>query len=440
MKYLTPGLRVAIPAVIGTALLTSMLGAPAEAATRSGQPQATSTYPASRAPVRTLVSTDQADARINTKLAKRIGDARFGSDFSVVVLDAATQQVVFSRRGDAAMLSASNMKIITAVNTVATVGPDTRFRTSVFAGANPGDITIQGGGDPMLTTADLKSLAKTTAASLDPDTPVVVSTDLNLFPAASLAPGWPRGYVPSSASPVTALARLGDYSVNPTERAVSVFIAKLRSLGFATRRGTEVDVPASTTPIAGSSRHTAGDAIRLMLNVSENNIAENLFRHVALAAGLPATWRGARTAAESTLAALGIDTTGLALMDGSGLSRTNRVSALALANVVRLSTAGDKARFAVLYARNSMPTSGTSGTLDDTFGRYTTNPSRCAQGVVRAKTGTLSDTIGLSGVTIGADGQKKVFSILVNHRPQRFSALSIRQAADGLAATITGCW
>ncbi len=422
MKYLTPGLRVAIPAVVGIALLASMVVAPAEAATSA------------------LVTSDQADTRINAKLTKRIGNARLGSDFSVVVLDAATREVVFSQHGDASMLPASNMKLMTAVNTVATVGPETTFRTAVFAGAGPGDITLQGGGDPMLTTTDLKSLAKAATATLDPSTPVIVSTDLNLFPAASLGPGWQRGYLPSSAAPVTALARLGDYSMNPSDRAVSTFIAKLRSLGFTAKRGAEVDVPASATPIAGSADHTAGDAIRLMLSVSENNVAEVLYRHVALASGRAATWRGARSAAESTLAALGIDTAGLVLNDGSGLSRTNRVTALALANVVRLSTAGDKARFAVMYAPDAMPTSGTSGTLDDAFGRYNTKPSRCAQGAVRAKTGTLSDTIGLSGVAIGADGQEKVFAILVNHRPQRFSALSTRQAADGLAATITGCW
>jgi hypothetical protein len=30
--------------------------------------------------------------------------------------------------------------------------------------------------------------------------------------------------------------------------------------------------------------------------------------------------------------------------------------------------------------------------------------------------------------------------MLVNNRPQRYSALATRQALDGLGATITGCW
>ena len=83
------------------------------------------------------------------------------------------------------MLPASNMKIITAVTTVAAVGPDHVFRTAVFPGAAPGEIVLQGGGGPLLTSADLRSLASDVAASLDPAVPITVSTDLNLFAAPS---------------------------------------------------------------------------------------------------------------------------------------------------------------------------------------------------------------------------------------------------------------
>jgi D-alanyl-D-alanine carboxypeptidase len=59
---------------------------------------------------------------------------------------------------------------------------------------------------------------------------------------------------------------------------------------------------------------------------------------------------------------------------------------------------------------------------------------------VYAKTGSLYDTISLSGVAVTVAGGERLFSILVNHRPQRYSALSARQVLDGLTATITGCW
>jgi D-alanyl-D-alanine carboxypeptidase/D-alanyl-D-alanine-endopeptidase (penicillin-binding protein 4) len=239
---------------------------------------------------------------------------------------------------------------------------------------------------------------------------------------------------------VTSLARLGDYSKDPSAGALKVFSQRLEALGFTVQRGPEVDVAADATPLASVSKHTATDAVHLMLRESENNVAEVLFRQVAIAKGQPATWAGGQIAATATLAELGLDTAGLALVDGSGLSRKNRLTALTLANVTRFSSTGDPARFAVMYDASAMPISGVSGTLDSKYGRFTTKQSRCARGAVRAKTGTLFDTIGLSGVTNATDGQQKAFSILVNDRPQRFTALATRQAADGLAATVNGCW
>jgi D-alanyl-D-alanine carboxypeptidase/D-alanyl-D-alanine-endopeptidase (penicillin-binding protein 4) len=385
-------------------------------------------------------STEQAEARINARITARIDNPRFGSDVAVAVLDAASGRVIFSRKADRPMLPASNMKIVTAVTTVAAVGPDRTFRTAVFAGPGAGEIILQGGGDPLLTSSDVRSLASDVALSLDPASPVTVSSDLNLFAPPSRAPGWPRGYIPSVAASVSPLARLGDYSTDPAASALQVFRQRLKALGFTVQAGSEVDVAPDAAPLAEVSRHSAADAVRIMLRESENNVAEVLFRHVAIAKGQPATWEGARTAAAATLAELGIDTAGLAIVDGSGLSRKDRLTALALANVTRLSSTGDPARFAVMYDASAMPISGVSGTLDSKYGRFTTKHSRCARAEVRAKTGTLFDTIGLSGVTTATDGQQKAFSILVNDRPQRFTALATRQAADGLAATVNGCW
>jgi D-alanyl-D-alanine carboxypeptidase/D-alanyl-D-alanine-endopeptidase (penicillin-binding protein 4) len=177
-----------------------------------------------------------------------------------------------------------------------------------------------------------------------------------------------------------------------------------------------------------------------MLNDSENNVAEALYRQVAIARGLPATWAGGREAARQVLADLGIDASGMALLDGSGLSRRDRVSPRFLADVLRMARVTNPAPFTAMFASEALPLSGRTGTLDDRYGRFTTKQSRCAQGLVHAKTGTLFDTIGLSGVASATSGGERIFSMLVNHRPQRFSALATRQALDGLAATITGCW
>jgi D-alanyl-D-alanine carboxypeptidase/D-alanyl-D-alanine-endopeptidase (penicillin-binding protein 4) len=93
-----------------------------------------------------------------------------------------------------------------------------------------------------------------------------------------------------------------------------------------------------------------------------------------------------------------------------------------------------------MFDSGSLPTSGVDGTLKAKFHRFTSIPSACAKGAIRAKTGTLHDTITLSGTTHDIDGDLKVFSFLVNNPPRNVTPLRTRQAIDGLAATITGCW
>ncbi|HQR80703.1 MAG TPA: D-alanyl-D-alanine carboxypeptidase/D-alanyl-D-alanine-endopeptidase, partial [Actinomycetota bacterium] len=176
-----------------------------------------------------------------------------------------------------------------------------------------------------------------------------------------------------------------------------------------------------------------------MLQVSENNIAEMLYRQVAVERGRKGTFKGGRLAARDTLRELGLDTTGLKLMDGSGLSRDDRLTPRFLTTLLRLALQTNQFPEFKSFL-SSLPVGGRTGTLSPSTARFTTAPSRCAAGQVFAKTGTLFDTIGLSGYTRAADGELKVFSALVNNRPQRYSPLSTRQAVDGLVATVNGCW
>lgn len=385
-----------------------------------------------------LEPANAAEARMSLKLAERLRNRALGTDVTVAVLDEATNRLIVNRGATVPQLPASNMKVITALAALATLGPDRRFSTRVLAGSRPNEVILQGGGDPLLTDRDLRRLARLTAAKLTRGRPVTLRIDDHLFAGPLRAPGWPRSYLGSVAAPVRSLARVGDYSTGNLTRAVAIFRKALARRGFTVALRSGIRAPANANVLAEVSRHDVRQAVKLMLSESENNVAEVLFRHTALASGQPGTWAGGRQAVTSLLSSLGLDTTGLRLMDGSGLSRANRVTALALAQIARLSRLDP--RFATMYERGAMPVSGRSGTLDDRYGRYSTKPSRCARGKIRAKTGTLFDTVGLTGITIGGDGQEKSFSILVNHRPQRVSTLTTRRAVDGLAATINGCW
>jgi D-alanyl-D-alanine carboxypeptidase/D-alanyl-D-alanine-endopeptidase (penicillin-binding protein 4) len=187
--------------------------------------------------------------------------------------------------------------------------------------------------------------------------------------------------------------------------------------------------------LAESRGKALGAQVAYMLQQSDNNVAEALHRMVALKTGFDATWDGARQAQVAGLAALGIPLTST-MYDGSGLSRRDRVSPATLAATLAAIMDGRHPNLVGLQ-HGSFAVAGVSGTLAPEYKRYVTTPTRCAAGLIEAKTGSLSGVISLSGFARGADGNVKIFSFLLNKVP---STLTTRRAVDKLAATVTGCW
>lgn len=420
-------LSTVVPAVLTTCAVLlgaagGPLGAPAQAA----------------APLAVPAANDDPVA-VDALLHKRLDNPRLGTEVGMIVIDAASGALVSAEDPDTPMLPASNMKVVTAVAALARLGGQTVLRTTVRQGVTPADVVLEGGGDPLLTTRELQRLAKRTARAIPAGTAVTVHVDDDLFPRTGKAPGWTRTYLGSEAARVEALARVGDYSRDPSANAGRVFVDRLKRLGVAATLGPEADGGQGTV-LAQTDGHRVEDAVAVMLRHSENNVAEVLHRQVAVASGVPATWEGARTAVEQVLREAGIDPAGQVLDDGSGLSRANRVTARLLAGVLRYARVQNPKPFASMFESDAMPVAGQTGTLITGFGRYVTKHSRCARGQVQAKTGSLFDTTALSGIAHTVSGGERIFSVLVNDRPQRYSALSTRQAIDGLTATMTGCW
>lgn len=103
----------------------------------------------------------------------------------------------------------------------------------------------------------------------------------------------------------------------------------------------------------------------------------------------------------------GVNTTGLALTDGSGLSRNDMITAEAS---VQLLTYMARHRYASVF-REALPIAGVDGTLRN---RMKGTP---AENNVRAKTGSLSSASSLAGYVTTAGGENLVFSIMVNNYP-----------------------
>lgn len=384
--------------------------------------------------------TNADEERVAAKLEARLDNPRLGNDVAVLVEDVHSGNEVASVDANTPFLPASNMKIITAVNALTVLGPDHRFTTKVTLSEDGGTLRLVGGGDPLLSDAQLRLLAEQTVTALAGAAPNQLAFDDTLFSGKDRGPGWTGGYLPYVVAPVRALARVYDYSSTPEVNATKAFARALAKLGLKTTFVGRSAAQTSDRELATNTAHSVRGAVRLMLQVSENNVAEVLYRQVAVHSGQRGNWAGARTAATATLKSLGINTEGAVLADGSGVSRNDRVTATQLVNTLELTANKANTRLRMVYYGKALPTSGESGTLDARYGRYTSGPSACARGAVFAKTGTLFDTIALSGFTTGKDGALKAFSFLVNDRPQSVSQLSTRRAVDALAATVNGCY
>jgi D-alanyl-D-alanine carboxypeptidase/D-alanyl-D-alanine-endopeptidase (penicillin-binding protein 4) len=166
-------------------------------------------------------------------------------------------------------------------------------------------------------------------------------------------------------------------------------------------------------------------------NQNSNNLyAEALLRSLTAKAGKIAvptdsTAEIGLRVVTATLTELGVDPGGYVLADGSGLSRHNLVSPEAIAQTLRAMAQSPEAAF----YRASLPVAGISGTLRD---RFHDSP---AQGIVQAKTGTMSGVVALSGYLDAPNYEPLVFSIIVNQSDQ--PAATIRQAIDEIVLLLT---
>ena len=415
--------------LLGVVFAGSATLVPAANATASPAPSPSSS---------TGISSATVNARIKAKLIERVRSPRLGKDFSVRVFDPQTRSTIYSRQSLVGQVPASNLKLATAVIALKTLGPASTSTTRVIATTDPSTIVIVGGGDPMLTYGRINLLAQRTAdalkASPTPVASVRVQYDNSRNAPFTSPRGWLSTYVPYQ---IDALSIYGHTTSTPARFATKYFVQRLVAAGVPATYAGQATGAAGThvTKVVGAPLQTA---VNRMLLVSDNNIAETLARNSAIATGQPATWAGVRAAAQTQLAAMGVPMTGVSVIDGSGVSRANRLSAKALVAILRVATNGNPA-FAGI--QSGLPIAGRTGTLKASNKRYTTRPSKCAAGKVFAKTGSLTGVLSLSGIAMAADGKPRLFSIVLNKvSTKKYTRLQIRRSMDVLAATIVGCY
>ncbi len=305
-----------------------------------------------------------------------------GASTSCLVQDLSDGHTIYSLRADKSRIPASNVKLLVSATAVELFGPSFSYATTVWSEADPdggalrGNVYLFGYADPIAgegVYAQLVSQMKAKGVrSIEGD---VVGT------APVLVGDHDAG--------LQAARRL-----NESLRVAGIHVAgKVRGAS------------SGPAPVL-LARHTTlslKEYLRKINKNSRNAEAERLLGSLLACFQSP-------TAPDpqfvlSYWAQQGQAVEGLRLVDGSGYSRDNRLSAGLLVAVLRRCAETTEEYQAL---SGSFPVAGEDGTLSDRM------RGTAAEGRIRAKTGTLPRVSCLSGYVAGGGLPRLAFSILMN--------------------------
>lgn len=391
------------------------------------------------------------------RLDRLLTSGPLGDAPGALVVDAVSGAELFERDAATPRTPASVLKLVTAAAAVMTLDPQQRLRTRVVSADGSGEVILVGAGDTTLTAdadprlrprrARLGDLAAATAAALraagPADEPVRVRVDDTLFAGPAVSPDWPASYVSSGVvAPVSALTVDGGRvdaaadvrAADPALHTGRRFVRLLRAEGLTVaRRVGRAQAGPGSTELAAVESPTVAELVELMLASSDNDLAESLLRLAALARDRPATFAGGTAVATDVLVELGVATTGVLLLDGSGLARGSRLPPAALTELL-VAAAGDRRPAALDVLHGGLPVAGFSGTLSE---RFLAGATRDGAGVVRAKTGTLTGVSTLAGFTTRG-GRPVVFVVMSDEVADTLAARSVLDRFAAIVASAGG--
>jgi len=405
---------------------------------------------------------------------------------------------LYLRAATLPLVPASTLKVVTAATAFARLGSSYRFTTRFVASAPlhdhevAGDVALVGGGDPVLTTDDLRrgvaELARaglrrvrghvivdasaftrpeqnplwpaddrnedygagTSAISLDEDVATLLVTPTMSGSPAQVHMALPNPRVQIHGSILTvggggATPQIGRQSgrnlftlagsilTGPEQRffvpigdvpdyVAGVVLALFRQHGILCDGGVALEA----SPFGGVMlwQHRSPplrEIAHTMLVVSDNHIAEQLLRTLAVHDGSPGSERAGIAVERAYLAEIASPTTGLHLYDGSGLAPADRIAPLTLASI--LAAATNQPGMPLITA---LPRVGLEGTVRD-------HTLTLARGRVRAKSGHINGVDALAGVVATRHHGHVAFAFVGNNTDDGVIEDADDRALDALA-------
>ena len=354
---------------------------------------------------------------------------------SAAAVDLSTGRTVFLRHPKLSLVPASNAKLAVAYASLALLGPQHRLDTAVYGegelvGATwNGDLVLKGFGDPTLSRGDLGALARQVRAAGIRQVTGGIEADESYFDSRRTGPAWRSYYYVNESPPLSALtvdrARFrGWMTHDPARAAGTQFRLALRTAGVGVRGKVVTGVAdPSAEQLAITASAPLARIVAYMNRESDNFTAEILLKQLGAVDEGRGTSADGAEAVRRALHEAAVPLAGVRIVDGSGLSSLNRLTAAAVIGI--LVVAWNDPTIRPSFVR-SLAVAGVNGTLEDRLERPP------ARGAVLAKTGTLRESSALSGYARG----KWAFAVIQNGRP--VSQFWARRAQDRFASVLAG--
>ncbi|HEV8460941.1 MAG TPA: D-alanyl-D-alanine carboxypeptidase/D-alanyl-D-alanine-endopeptidase [Gaiellaceae bacterium] len=370
---------------------------------------------------------------LTTRLAQALAVPGYAKPSSAAfAIDLATGRTLFSRNPDLSLAPASNEKLTITYAALRELGVGYRFRTEVLArghqsgGTWVGDIFLKGYGDPTLTSLQLERLATQIRNAGITHVAGRVLGDESWFDSVRTAPGWKSSFYINECPPLSALSVDGGHydghiARQPALAAAGRFRQELRIHGVTTGRVGLGRAPDTAYTLGQVESAPLPAVLREMDRDSDNFTAEMMVKDIGAEADDVGSTPAGMAVVRRDLAWLGIPLAGVRLIDGSGLSLDDRVTARMLSML--LARMWDDPEFhQPVWA--ALPVAGVNGTLEDRMER------RPARGAVRAKTGTTNRASALAGYV----RDRYAFAVVQNGFP--VATWAARKAQDRFATAL----
>ncbi len=384
---------------------------------------------------------------LSATLAVALADPNLGA-LTGRVTDGVTGAELWEQGERIPMQPASTNKVLTTAAALLTLDRDATLTTRVLAGNRPGVVVLHGGGDPTLSAfepgkrtwyrgaariSDLAEQVRSTGTRV-----TAVQVDLGEYSGPTMAVGWdPLDIDGGDIAPIESVMIDGGRTQPTTfdsrrsrTPGLDAGRALAAALGVDPATVTVGSAAADAEELAAVESPPLIERLRQMMNDSDNVMAESIGREVAAALNRPQSFDGAVQAVLGQLRGAGIDTANATLLDSSGLSVDNRLTALTLDGVIAAAVGEDHPRLRPLV--DLLPVAGGSGTLSNRY--LDTEEGRASAGWLRAKTGSLTGTNTLAGIVTDASGRVLTFALISNN-----AGPTGRTSLDALAAKLRSC-